>query len=91
MAAYTKLVQEENPDIIIGYNISNFDYEFMFRRAQELDCVEDFLKLSRNNDELCASIDFKTDKIEIDKSSITLASGTYDLSIESDNTLATSK
>ena len=81
LCAWTNLVQRENPDIVIGYNIFSFDYEFMFRRSQELNCVEEFLKLSRNNDELCASIDYKTDKIEIDKSSITLASGTYDLSI----------
>jgi DNA polymerase elongation subunit (family B) len=66
---------------VIGYNIFSFDYEFMFRRSQELNCVEEFLKLSRNNDELCATLDYKTGKIEIDKSSITLASGTYDLSI----------
>ena len=30
-----------------------------FRRAQEIDCVEDFLKLSRNKDEICATIDYK--------------------------------
>ena len=79
--AWTNLVQKENPDIIIGYNIFSFDYEFMFRRSQELSCAEDFLRLSRNNDEICATIDYKTQKMEIDKSSITLASGTYDLSI----------
>ena len=81
LLAWTNLVQRENPDIIIGYNIFSFDYEFMFRRSQECDCVEEFLKLSRNNDEICATKNFKTGKYEIDKSSITLASGTYDLSI----------
>ena len=81
LLAWTRLVQRVNPDIIIGYNIFSFDYEFMFRRSQELDCVEDFLKLSRNNEEVCATVDYKTGKTEIDKSSITLASGTYDLSI----------
>jgi DNA polymerase elongation subunit (family B) len=82
LQAWTKLVQRENPDIIIGYNIFSFDYEFMFRRAQELFCVEDFLKLSRNNDEICATTDYKNPgKIDIDRSSTTLASGTYELSI----------
>jgi DNA polymerase elongation subunit (family B) len=81
LLAWRDLVERENPDIIIGYNIFSFDYEFMFRRSQELECVEDFLKLSRNKDEICANTDYKTGKIEIDKSSITLASGTYDLSI----------
>jgi DNA polymerase elongation subunit (family B) len=81
LCAWTNLVQKENPDIIIGYNIFSFDYEFMFRRSQELNCVEEFLKLSRNVDEVCSTVDYKTGKTEIDKSSITLASGTYDLSI----------
>jgi DNA polymerase elongation subunit (family B) len=82
LLAWTKLIQRENPDIIIGYNIFGFDYEFMFRRSQELDCVDEFLKLSRNNDEVCCSYDYKNPtKIDIDRSSTTLASGTYELSI----------
>ena len=62
LLAWTALVQRENPDIIIGYNIFSFDYEFMFRRAQELNCVEDFLKLSRNKDEICGAVDYKNPK-----------------------------
>lgn len=82
LLAWTRLVQRENPDIIIGYNIFSFDYEFMFRRSQELFCVEDFLKLSRNNNEICASVDYKNpEKIDIDRSSTTMASGTYELAI----------
>jgi DNA polymerase elongation subunit (family B) len=82
LLAWTKLVQTENPDIIIGYNIFSFDYEFMFRRSQELQCVEEFLKLSRNNGEICAAIDCKNpDKIDIDRSSTSLASGSFDLAI----------
>jgi DNA polymerase elongation subunit (family B) len=81
LLAWTDLVQRENPDIIIGYNIFSFDYEFLFRRALELDCIEDFMKLSRNKDKLCVNKDYKTGAYEIEKSSITLASGTYDLSM----------
>jgi DNA polymerase elongation subunit (family B) len=82
LLAWTKLIQKENPDIIIGYNIFSFDYEFMFRRSQELFCVEDFLKLSRNKDELCTTYDYKNPgKLDIDRSSTTLASGTYELAI----------
>ncbi len=82
LLAWTNLIQRENPDIIIGYNIFSFDYEFMFRRSQELNCTEDFLKLSRNKDELCSTFDYKNpNKIDIDRSSITLASGTYELAI----------
>lgn len=82
LLAWTKFVQQENPDIITGYNIFSFDYEFLFRRSQELDCVEEFLKLSRNIDEVCASRDFRhPDKLDIDRSSTTLASGTFDMAI----------
>ncbi len=81
LLAWTDLVQRENPDIIIGYNIFSFDYEFLFRRALELDCIDDFMKLSRNKDKLCVNKDYKTGAYEIEKSSITLASGTYDLSM----------
>jgi len=81
LCAWTELVQRENPDIVIGYNIFSFDYEFMFRRAQELNCVDEFLRLSRNNGELCAAVDYKTGKTDIDRSSTTFASGTYELSI----------
>jgi DNA polymerase elongation subunit (family B) len=82
LLAWSALIQRENPDIIIGYNIFGFDYEFMFRRSQELDCVDEFLKLSRNNNEVCCSYDYKNPTaIDIDRSTTTLASGTYDLSI----------
>ena len=84
LLAWTRLVQRENPDIIIGYNIFSFDYEFMFRRSQELYCVEDFLKLSRNINEISGSVpyhDKNSTKIDIDRSSTTLASGTYELAI----------
>jgi DNA polymerase elongation subunit (family B) len=82
LLAWTRLVQRENPDIIIGYNIFSFDYEFMFRRTQELNCVEEFLKFSRNNDELCGTADYKNpEKIDIDRSSKEVASGQYELAI----------
>lgn len=71
------LIQSENPDIIIGYNIFGFDYEFMFRRAQENHCEHDFLKLSRKCDEICAT---DTDgELSIENTKIVLATGEYDL------------
>jgi DNA polymerase elongation subunit (family B) len=79
LLAWQDLVQRENPDIIIGYNIFGFDYEFMFRRAEENDCVEDFLKLSRNKEEVCATRDKDTGKYKIEESSIQIASGQHDL------------
>jgi len=79
LQAWTALVQREDPDIIIGYNIFGFDYNFMFRRALENHVEDDFLKLSRNADEFCGKRDFKTGRVEIEQTSIALASGQYDL------------
>ena len=79
LLAWQKLVQRENPDIIIGYNIFGFDYEFMFRRAQENNCVDEFMKLSRNKNEVCAKIDKETGDYKIEESTIQIASGQHDL------------
>jgi len=79
LQAWTQLVQREDPDIIIGYNIFGFDYQFMFHRALENHVEDEFLKLSRNADEFCGKRDFKTGKVSIEETSIALASGQYDL------------
>jgi DNA polymerase elongation subunit (family B) len=84
LLAWQQLVQRENPDIIIGYNIFGFDYEFMFRRAEENDCVEEFLKLSRNVDEICGTPikderGYNTGKYKIEESTLQIASGQHDL------------
>ena len=79
LLAWQQLVQKENPDIVIGYNIFGFDYEFMFRRAEESGCVNEFLKLSRNNDEICGTKDKDTNKIKIEETNIQIASGQHDL------------
>ena len=79
LLAWTEIIQKENPDIIIGYNTCGFDFTFMFQRALETGCAPDFLKLSRNLDEVCGTIDYVTKKLKIEESSITVASGTHDL------------
>jgi DNA polymerase elongation subunit (family B) len=87
LLAWTDLIQRENPDIIIGYNIFGFDYSFMFKRATSYgqSFVRSFLKLSRNRGELCGSqpYDPKTrtagGDIEIAKKSIQIASGAHEL------------
>ena len=83
LTRWTQVIQEENPDIIIGYNIFGFDYEFMFRRAEENACVNDFLMLSRRRGELCAnetvSKDGSPNKIDIEHSKAVFASGEFDL------------
>lgn len=75
---WKNLIQAENPDIIIGYNIFGFDYEFMFRRSQENNCENEFLMLSRKIDEVC--LDRNTDGVmEIKNTKMRIASGEYDL------------
>jgi DNA polymerase elongation subunit (family B) len=76
---WAQLIQKENPDIIIGYNIFGFDYEFMFRRAQETSCEVDFLKLSRIKNEISAQRDIKTQKLSLENTKIVLSTGEYDL------------
>ena len=75
---WAKLIHKEDPDIIIGYNIFGFDYEFMFRRAIENNCVEQFLQLSRNKNEMCGTTD-NDGNFHIQETSIILASGPHNL------------
>ena len=83
LTKWTELIQEEDPDIIIGYNIFGFDYEFMFRRAQETNCVSQFLQLSRKKNEICSKKSFykdaTTEQYELENTKTILASGEYDL------------
>ena len=79
LLAWQQLVQRENPDIIIGYNIFGFDYNFMFKRAEENNCLEEFLKLSRNKDEICATKDRDSGKWRIEESTLQIASGQHNL------------
>jgi len=76
---WTNLIQEEDPDIIIGYNIFGFDYQFMFHRAKELEIVDEFCVLSRVLNELCYKKDRETGDTALDHTQNRLASGDYDL------------
>ena len=74
---WADLIQQENPDIIIGYNIFGFDYEFMFRRSLEMNCEKEFLLLSRKIGEVCTKPN--ESNIALENTKIVLASGEYDL------------
>jgi len=43
------IIDKYNPDFIIGYNIFNFDWTFLYERAEELGCIEEFSYLGRIN------------------------------------------
>lgn len=72
LVAWKKIILKEDPDIIIGYNIFGFDYNFMVDRAKEngTTCLNEFMELGRIRDTTS----------ELKTSSIVLASGQHDLS-----------
>jgi DNA polymerase elongation subunit (family B) len=69
LKGWVKLIIDEDPDIIIGYNTFGFDWKFLLDRAKELNCYNDFLKLSKLKDKKCRVRD----------TNVTVASGTYEL------------
>ena len=79
LLAWQQFIQRENPDIITGYNINGFDFNFMYKRSRELKCTNEFLKLSRNRDEICINRDWRTGQETIETTKIVLASGEYNL------------
>lgn len=79
LMAWRDFVVREDPDIIIGYNIFGFDYNFMFLRARELRCAPAFLEMSKIKGHLCGTIDKETGEYNIEHSNITIASGTHEL------------
>ena len=79
LLAWTELIQREDPDIVIGYNIFGFDYQFMYLRAKELKCERPFLRLSRNKNEICLKRDWRTGKEGLEENTLVIASGQHDL------------
>jgi len=79
LLGWQKIIQKEDPDFIIGYNIFGFDYPFMYERACENDCENEFLMLSRNKKEICHNTNWKTGKVGIEENTIFLASGQHDI------------
>lgn len=52
LLAWTKLIQKYNPDIITGYNINGFDFEYMKNRAKKLGILSSFEELSKVKGEI---------------------------------------
>jgi DNA polymerase elongation subunit (family B) len=42
LIGYTQFIQEKNPNIIVGYNILNFDIPYMIERAKMSYCIDEF-------------------------------------------------
>lgn len=47
---FRKIIQNENPDIITGWNTDGFDTPWLFKRAEELKIIETFSKISKFKD-----------------------------------------
>ena len=75
---WTKLIQQEDPDVIIGYNIFSFDESFLFLRSLETGCVKEFLQLGRNKNVLAGHKN-KEGKWELDEKVLMVASGEYNM------------
>lgn len=49
---FTTLIRKLDPDIITGYNIFGFDFEYLMERSKKLGILHKFSRLSRINNEL---------------------------------------
>ena len=70
LMVWAKMIEKENPDMMIGYNTMGFDWKFIIGRTEELGIKEEFLKiLSKNRNQKW--------KRMIKKKEIKIASGTH--------------
>jgi DNA polymerase elongation subunit (family B) len=49
LLAWQRLITTEDPDLLIGYNIMQFDYKFLYDRAKQLGILSQFTQLSRHH------------------------------------------
>lgn len=47
LLGFTQIMQKTNPDIILGYNILKFDWDYVIKRADMLGIYSNFVKLGR--------------------------------------------
>ena len=79
LLGWVELMRSADPDIVIGYNIFGFDYEFLFQRACQLDCAEPFLQLSRLRGYIGGKENRTTGDWELESKKIVIASGPFDM------------
>ena len=82
LVEWMKIVQKENPDIVIGYNIFGFDYDYILKRAKECGtkCLTSLVKLSKNIDEKCIVQRWDNPEWKLKETTTFLASGEHTLS-----------
>ncbi len=47
LIAWSKLIQQKDPDILTGWNINGFDFSYVYNRARKLKILDKFSELSR--------------------------------------------
>lgn len=47
LLAWARLVSQEDPDIVVGYNTFGFDYKYLYDRAEQLGILDEFSQLGR--------------------------------------------
>lgn len=52
LLGFTKIIRKLDPDILIGYNIFGFDFNYLMERSKKLEIEHKFSRLSRINGEL---------------------------------------
>jgi DNA polymerase elongation subunit (family B) len=59
LAGFTKLINEKDPDIIVGYNTHKFDWPYMISRAKRHGIFQSWHRLGRIDDIDCSEIELK--------------------------------
>lgn len=77
LLGWRDFIVKHRPDFMYGFNTTGFDFEFMYRRSVELDCTEEFLKLSRINDHVCGVWSSAEHCYKLTEKVIPLASGDH--------------
>jgi len=77
LLAWTRLIVERDPSIVIGYNTYGFDYKFMIARANVLGCAREFLMLSRFDQHVCGTPTKPRGNYSIAQQTLRIASGVH--------------
>lgn len=60
LMTWRNMIVKMNPDIVTGYNIFGFDFNYIYERSQELNITKSFMELSRISKKPCV---FKEQKL----------------------------
>jgi DNA polymerase elongation subunit (family B) len=53
LLGWSAFLKEIDPDVLLGYNILGFDFQYMRDRAEELGCLQEFSRLGRIQGRIC--------------------------------------